>query len=119
MSSNSRNGSLVLEKYPTTTPAQMRKFFREEAISSEKLYDGKTELTTDLGDFGDPEYFGDGLSCQGYSSNITYLDPTLPFDPSTQYASDVTITYPADTTTTQSLSYTVAQINTKLASLSG
>ena len=109
--------ALVLEKYPNTTPAQMRKFFREQAISSESLYDGKTTLTTDLGDFGDPEYFGDGLSCQGYSGNITYLDPTLPFDPSTQYASDVTITYPADTTTTQGLNYTIAQINTKLASI--
>lgn len=109
--------ALVLEKYPNTTPAQMRKFFREQAISSENLYDGKTTLTTDLGDFGDPEYFEDGLSCQGYSGNITYLDPTLPFDPSTQYASDVTITYPADTTTTQGLNYTIAQINTKLASI--
>ncbi len=109
--------ALVLEKYPTTTPAQMRKFFREEAISSETAYDGKTTLTTDLGDFGDPEYFNDGLNCQGYSGNITYLDPTLPFDPSSQYASDVSITYPVETTTTQGLNYTIAQINSKLASV--
>jgi hypothetical protein len=115
--------ALVLGKYPNdasgapTTPAQMRKFFREQAISSESLYDGKTTLTTDLGDFGDPEYFNDGLNLQGYSGNITYLDPALPFDPSTQYASDVTITYPAETTTTQGLNYTIAQINTKLASI--
>ncbi len=109
--------ALVLEKYPNTTPAQMRKFFREEAISSEKLYIGKTTLTTDLGDFGDPEYFNDGLACQGYSGNITYLDPTLPFDPSTEYPSDVSITYENEPTTTQALNFTTAEINTKLASI--
>lgn len=109
--------ALVLEKYPNTTPAQMRKFFREEAISSEKLYIGKTTLTTDLGDFGDPEYFEDGLACQGYSGNIAYLDPTLPFDPSTEYASDVSITYESELTTTQALNFTTAEINTKLASI--
>ena len=109
--------ALVLERYPTTTPAQMRKFFRDEAISSESLRDGKTALTTDLGDHGDPDYFNDGLNLQGYSGNITYLDPTLPFDPSSEYASDVTITYSADTTTTQGLNYTIAEINTKLASI--
>lgn len=107
--------ALVLEKYPSTTPYQMRKFFREEAISSSTLQTGKSTLTTDLGSYGDPEYFNNGLNLQGYSGNITYLDPTIPFDPTT-YGSG-TISYTAPSTESQRINFTIDQIKTKLASI--
>jgi hypothetical protein len=109
--------ALVLEKYPTTTPYQMRRFFRETAVSSANLYMGKTTLTTDLGDHGDPEYFNDALAPCGFSGNIAYLDPTLPDDPTALFPTSGSYTYPAEVTESQGINFTTAQINTKLASI--
>ena len=109
--------ALVLEKYPTTTPYQMRRFFRETAVSSASIYEGKTTLTTGLGNYGDPEYFNDALSLQGFSGNIAYLDPTLPDDPTALFPTSGSYTYPAEVTENQGINFTTAQINTKLASI--
>lgn len=105
---------LVLEKYPTTTPMQMRKFFREIAISSEKLHDSNISPLANTNHFGDPVYFDDSTGLQGYSGNIAYLDPTLPFDPST--ITDTTIVN-EETTAEGRLNFTIDEINTKLASI--
>lgn len=107
--------AMVLQKYPTTTQAQARKYFREHAIGTDKLYDPGISPISDAGDYGDPEYFGNPLALQGYSGNILYLDPAMAFDPST--ISDTTITYPTETTVTSKLNFTIAQINQKLATI--
>ena len=110
--------ALVLEKYPTTTPYQMRRFFRETAVSSANMYTGKTTYATGLGNYGDPEYFSDGVALQGFSGNIAYLDPTLPDDPTALFPSSGSYTYPAEPTSeSQGIGFTTAQINTKLASI--
>lgn len=110
--------ALILEKYPTTTPYQMRRFFRETAVSSANMYTGKTTYATGLGNYGDPEYFSDGIALQGFSGNIAYLDPTLPDDPTALFPSSGSYTYPAEPTAeNQGIGFTTAQINTKLASI--
>ena len=95
----------------------MRRFFRETAVSSASIYEGKTTLTTGLGNYGDPEYFNDALSLQGFSGNIAYLDPTLPDDPTALFPTSGSYTYPAEVTENQGINFTTAQINTKLASI--
>lgn len=105
---------LVLQKYPTTTPAQMRKFFREHAISSEKLFDTNRKPIENSNEFGDFTYFDDVIGLQGYSGNITYLDPVLPFNPSTITDTSVVSTEP---TISGRLNFTIDEINTKLASI--
>ena len=105
---------LVLQKYPTTTPAQMRKFFREHAISSEKLFDSNRKPLENTNEFGDFTYFDDVLGLQGYSGNIAYLDPVLPFDPSTITDTTVVSTEP---TISGRLNFSISEINTKLASI--
>ena len=105
---------LVLQKYPTTTPAQMRKFFREHAISSEKLFDSNRKPLENTNEFGDSTYFDDVFGLQGYSGNIAYLDPLLPFDPSTITDTTVVSTEP---TISGRLNFSISEINTKLASI--
>ena len=109
--------ALILEKYPTTTPYQMRRFFRETAVSSANVYTGKTTYATGLGNYGDPEYFNDAIALQGFSGNIAYFNPTLPDDPTALFPSSGSYTYPAETSESQGIAFTTAQINTKLASI--
>ena len=106
----------VLEKYPTTTPAQLRKFVREQMISSEKLYD-PGDVPGEFSRDGDPYYFQNPFGLQGYSGNIAYLDPAIPFDPSTITDTSITAVASEQTGTNKKLNFTVDQINTKLASI--
>lgn len=105
---------LVLQKYPTTTPMQMRKYFRDHAISSEKLYDTGLAPLSNTNHFGDSVYFDSTHGLQGYSGNIAYLDPDLTFDPTT--ISDTSIAN-AEVTAEGRLNFTIDEINTKLGSL--
>lgn len=88
---------VVLGKYPSTTPAQSRKFFREIAIGTDTLVGTSPSMYVANDSSGDLRYWEHPTALRGYSGNIAYLDPTLPFDPST--ITDTSITYPADLTT--------------------
>jgi len=68
--------ALVLEKYPTTTPRQLRRFFRDHAYnpSDPTLYTANTKQTKSS-IYGDVAYFQDGAGCRGYSGKIAWLDP--------------------------------------------
>jgi len=79
---------LVAQRYPTTTPYQMRRYFRDYAVSSANLYTGKTSVTTDLADFGDPQYFMDGKAIQGSKANIAYINSTVTGDPTVLYSTN-------------------------------
>ena len=86
--------SMVLSKYPTTTPAQMRKYLRDIAVSSASLDNPVVLPTVSDGDKGDPAYNQLGTS-QNSNLKITYIDPSLPYDPSG--ITDATVTYPTET----------------------
>ena len=110
--------ALVLEKHPTTTPAQLRKYARDFMISSEKLYDsGRAPIESNID--GDIHYFSNENSLMGYSGNITFLDPGIPIDPTS--ITDTTITSPdsekAANAKAAKINFSVADINTKLASI--
>jgi hypothetical protein len=105
--------ALVLGKYPTTTNKQLRRYFREHAIGTDKLHDGNLTLAPSS-KHGDPAWFAQS-GCYGYSGNIAYLDPTLTFDPRT--LPDTSIADSTVTTTDNSLDYTIAEINTKLGTI--
>lgn len=105
--------AMILQKYPNTTQAQARKYFRDHAIGTDKLYDPGKPPISDGGDYGDPNYFITSALC-GYSGNILYVDPLLSFDPST--ITDTTITSP-ETLTTSKINFTISEINAKLASI--
>ena len=84
----------VASKYPTTTPAQMKKYIREIAVSDVPLMNADIRPSTSNGDFGDRNHFE--LEHQmGGNAKITYIDPSLPYDPST--ITDTTINYKDDT----------------------
>ena len=102
----------VLEKYPNTTPRQMRKYVREHAISSETLFNVSTDPLAPS-KAGDPQYFRSD-SCMGYSGNILYFDPSLGFDPTTLSNSPIVYT---TTLKNNKLDFTTSQINTKLNSI--
>ena len=106
--------AMVLQKYPNTTQAQARKYFRDYAIGTDKLYDAPKPPISDGGDYGDPDYFTN-LGLCGYSGNILYLDPAMSFDPST--ITDTTITPSTETLTTSKINFTISEINAKLASI--
>ena len=105
----------VLGKYPTTTPAQLRKYFRENAVGTDTLYDSGTRPMPSSPS-GDAPYYGDPLGLRGYSGKIAYLDPSLSFNPST--ISNTTITSTQTVSASNKINFTVSQINTKLASIS-
>jgi hypothetical protein len=84
---------LAAQKYPTVTPYQMRRYFRDVAVSDQRLYSGKKAVTVDLGDNGDPQYFEDGKSSQGARGNIAYLNPTLYGNPTELFSSTDNDTY--------------------------
>jgi hypothetical protein len=86
--------AMVASKYPTTTSAQMRKYLREIAVSSATMGNPDTPPTVSNGDYGDPDYMNHWAS-QGSNLKITYIDPSLPYDPSG--ITDTTITYPKET----------------------
>ena len=104
----------VLGKYPTTTPAQLRKYFRDHAVGTETLYDSGTRPTPSVNS-GDASYYEDALGLRGYSGKIAYLDPALVFNPST--ISNTSITSTETVSTSNKINFTVSQINTKLASI--
>jgi len=86
--------AMVLSKYPTTTPAQMRKYLREIAVSSATMGNPDVAPTVSDGDKGDLAYNRLRTS-QNSNLKITYIDPSLPFDPSG--ITDTTITYRTET----------------------
>ena len=86
--------AMVVSKYPSTTPAQMRKYLREIAVSSATMGDTVVQPKVSDGDKGDPDYFEPNTS-QNSNLKITYIDPSLPYDPSG--ITDTTITYPTET----------------------
>ncbi len=104
----------VLGKYPTTTPAQLRKYFRDHAVGTDTLYDTGTQPIPSS-NVGDSPYYSDTLGLRGYSGNIAYLDPNLAFNPST--ISDTSITSTETVSADNKINYTIAQINTKLGSI--
>lgn len=110
--------ALVLEKYPSATPYQMRRYFRETAKSTASVYSGKTTVTTDLGSYGDPTYFNDGCALQGFTGGIAFLNTaSIPNNPTTLFTSSGSYTYTTETTTTQKVNFTVDVINSKLSSV--
>jgi len=110
--------AMVLEKYPTATPYQMRRYFRETLRSSAILYTGKTTVTTDLENYGDPTYFNDGCALQGFTGKIAFINSiSIPDNPTTLFPSSGSYTYTAETTTSQKVTFSVDQINSKLSSV--
>lgn len=86
--------AMVLSKYPTTTPAQMRKYLRDIAVSSATMGNPVVTPRVSDGDKGDVAYNKYHTS-QNSNLKITYIDPSLPYDPSG--ITDTTITYPTET----------------------
>ena len=105
----------VLGKYPSTTPAQLRKYFRDHAVGTDTLYDSGTQPVPSSPS-GDAPYYSDPLGLRGYSGKIAYLDPNLSFNPST--ISNTTITSTQTVSASNKINFTVSQINAKLASIS-
>lgn len=104
---------LVLEKYPTTTPAQLRKYFRDHAVGTDTLYDSGIQPAVGS-KHGDPAYFLDWAGLKGYSGNIAYLDPDLTFDPTTITDTSITV---SEAEVDNTIDYTTAEINTKLGTI--
>ena len=114
----------VLQKYPTTTPYQMRRYFRETLASSQTLYDPTTTPSKGTGDYGDHEYFYDNYSLLGAPNIITYLPKTIPQNPTTLFPATGLITAQNDVSNRNSphpvnrkLNFTIDQINSKLTSV--
>ena len=105
--------ALVLGKYPTTTPKQLRRYFREQAVGTDTVYDSNLGLA-DSSKYGDPAWYGQAGTF-GYSNKIAYLDPSLSFNPTT--LPDTSIEDSTVTTQDNTLDYTIDQINTKLGSI--
>ncbi len=105
--------ALVLGKYPTTTTKQLRRYFREQAVGTDKLHEGNENLAPSS-KYGDPLWFAQSGGF-GYSNNIAYLDPDLTFDPTT--LPDTAIADYVPTTSDIHLNYTVDEINTKLGAI--
>lgn len=84
----------VASKYPSTTPAQMKKYIREIAVSDAPIMNRDFRPSKSNGDFGDPNHLNTSTQCGG-NAKITYIDPSLPYDPST--ITDTTINYKDDT----------------------
>jgi len=106
---------LVLGKYPTTTPAQLRQYFRLHAKGNDTLYDSGTEPRPSS-NFGDSTYFTDPLSLMGYSGNIAYLDPLITFNPSAISNTSVTSTETVSSDAAK-LNFTIDEINSKLSGI--
>jgi subtilisin family serine protease len=107
--------ALVLGKYPTTTPAQLRQYFRLHAKGNDTLYDSGTEPRPSS-NFGDSTYFTDPLSLMGYSGNIAYLDPLITFNPSAISNTSVTSTETVSSDAAK-LNFTIDEINSKLSGI--
>jgi len=106
----------VLESYGSTTPKQMRRYFRDVAIGTDKLWD--PQISPKTGDkYGDSAFHASDGN-KGYSGNIAYLpaDLTTLTDPTT--LSDTSITQTSVSAVDRSLDYTIDEINTKLATVS-
>ena len=109
--------ALVLQKFPTTTPRQLRRFFRDHAVdSTANLYDsGNKQLTGSV--YGDVAYFQDTAGCRGYSGNIAYL----PVNADLWQATPTNLSNDAITSTISEednkLNFTIDEINNKLGSI--
>jgi subtilisin family serine protease len=106
--------ALVLQRYPTTTPRQLRKYFREVAIDSNNtLYtSGNKQLTGSI--YGDVAYFQDTAGCRGYSTKIALL----PVDANTWAIPTSLSNDPITSSITEEdnkLNFTISEINSKLA----
>lgn len=98
----------VLQKYPTTTVPQLRKYFRDHAIGVDKLYDSGNQPVPSSNK-GDLQYFANPTGLRGYSGNIAYLDPNLTFDPTT--ITDTTISSTETVSSSNVIDYSIAEIN--------
>lgn len=106
---------LVLQQYPTTTPRQLRRFWRDHAVGTTTLYDSGVQPIQGS-KYGDGTYFSDHFGNRGYSGKIAYLDvnannwtnpTTLSNDPITS----------SITAVDNKLDFTIAQINSKLGTV--
>lgn len=109
--------ALVLQKYPDTTPRQLRKYFRDIAVGTDKVWDSGIEETETATGRGNALFYDDALGCRGYSGNIAYLDPSLTFDPRTLNNDPIVSEYASSTMQDVKLDYTVDQVKTKLDSV--
>jgi subtilisin family serine protease len=106
---------LVLQLHPTTTPRQLRRFFRFYAVGEAKLYE--TGIEPVLGSkFGDSPFFNDVAGNRGYSGNIAFLDlDASKWQNPTQLSNDpITSTM---TTVDNKLNFSIEEINSKLGSV--
>jgi len=103
--------ALVLQEYPTTTPKQLRRYFRDIAVGTDKLYDTGLEMSPSS-KYGDQPWFTATYSSMGYSGNIAYLDHNFTSNPTLLPDTDPTTT---DTPQANQINYTRDEINTKLA----
>lgn len=106
---------LVLQLHPTTTPRQLRRFFRFYAVGEEKLYETGIEPTVGS-KFGDSPFFNDLFGNRGYSGNIAFLDPDASNwqNPTQLSNDDITSTM---ATVDNKLNFSIAEINSKLGSV--
>ena len=84
--------ALVLSKYPTTTPRQLRVYFRYFARSSDGINDKAVDPKIVTDDTGDPQYMYHNNS-QNSNPVITYVDPSLSLDPTNLFSN---IGYPLE-----------------------
>lgn len=73
--------ALLVDRYPTATPAQVKQFVARKMIAPQKLIDIPfPRVNTQTNDAGDPVYFGlsphfSKRTTLEYSNNIAYIDP--------------------------------------------
>jgi len=107
--------ALILQKFPTTTPRQLRKYFREVAKGTDTLYSSGMKQATGSA-YGDVAYFQDAAGGRGYSGNIAYLNTNADLWANPTELSNDAITS-SITEEDNKLNFTIAEINAKLGSV--
>ena len=103
----------VLSKYPNTTPAQLRKYFRETAVGTDTLFDTNQQKAPSS-NRGDWSYFNDPINLFGYSGKIAYLDPNLNTDPRAVGTNTTITSTETSTGPSNIVGHSIAEINTIL-----
>lgn len=103
---------LVLQIYPSTTPRQLRRFFRFHAVGTDRVYESGTQPLVGS-KFGDAPFFNDTYGTRGYGGHIAYLDTNANNWTDPRTLSDGPILSSLSTFDNR-LDFTIDEINSKL-----
>ena len=103
---------LVLQVYPSTTPRQLRRFFRFHAVGTDRVYESGTQPLVGS-NFGDAPFFNDISGTRGYGGHIAYLDTNANNWTDPRTLSDGPILSSLSTFDNR-LDFTIDEINSKL-----